>query len=87
LRMEAKISLVYRDKRKAKAILEALSPDNVDTPEGLLISTLAQNNEVITVIKYNGDNLFTLQSTIDDLLSCVSIAEKSISALKGQNLS
>jgi len=37
------------------------------------------------LIMYNGENLLTLQSTIDDLLSCISIAEKTISALKTKN--
>jgi len=80
--MEARISLAYRKERWAKAILKAISPDNLNAPKSLLIKTFTENNEVITVIKYDGDNFLTLQSTIDDLLSCVSVAEKSILALK-----
>ena len=83
MKMEARISLTYREERKAKAILEAISPDNVNAPKSLSIETFTEKNKVITLIKYDGDNFLTLQSTIDDLLSCVSIAEKTISALRG----
>lgn len=81
--MEARVSLMYQEERKAKAILEAVSPDNVDTPKSLSIKAFTEDNKVILLIKYGGENFLTLQSTIDDLLSCVSVAEKTISALKG----
>jgi len=80
--MEARISLMYEDERKAKAVLEAISPDNINAPTGLSIETFAEKNQVITVIKYSEGNFLTLQSTIDDLLSCASVAEKSVSAIK-----
>ena len=83
MRVEARISLTYRDEREAKAVSEAVSPDNINLPEGLSIEILVEKNRVITLIKYSGENFLTLQSTIDDLLSCVSVAEKTISALKG----
>jgi len=82
LKVEARISISYQDERKAKAVLEAVSPDNINAPKGLSIETFTANNQVITVIKYSGENFLTLQSTIDDLLSCISVVEKSISALK-----
>jgi len=84
LKVEARISLAYQDEMKAKAIKEAISPDNTSMPKGLSIETFVEENRVVTVIKYSGDNFLTLQSTIDDLLSCVSVAEKSISALKAR---
>ncbi len=80
--MEARLSLKYQDERQARAVLEAISPDNIKLPKDLSIEAFVENNRVITVIRYSGDNFLTLQSTIDDLLSCVSVAEKSISALK-----
>ncbi|HIE18833.1 TPA: KEOPS complex subunit [Candidatus Bathyarchaeota archaeon] len=83
MKMEARVSLMYQEERKAKAILEAVSPDNVNTPKSLSIKAFTEDNKVILLIKYDGENFLTLQSTIDDLLSCVSVAEKTISALKG----
>ena len=83
MRMEARISLEYREERKAKAVLEAVFPDNIDAPKSLSIKTFTENHRVITLIRYDEDSFLTFQSTIDDLLSCVSAAEKTISALKG----
>jgi len=80
--MKTRLSLTYPDERKAKAILDAISPDNLNLPKDMSINTFVEKNCVITIIEYNGENFLTLQSTIDDLLSCVSVAEKSISALK-----
>jgi len=85
MKIKAEISLTYEDEKKRKAILMAISPDNVKTPKNLDIKSFIEKDKVITLIVYNGENLLTLQSTIDDLLSCVSIAEKTISALKTKN--
>jgi len=82
LKVEAKICIFYRDGEKARTVSDAISPDNINTPEGLSIETFTEDNWMTTMIKYSGENFLTLQSTIDDLLSCVSIAEKTISALK-----
>ncbi len=80
--MEAEIHLVYDDWREAKAISEAISPDNVKTPKDISIETTREKNRITTAIRYEGKNLRTLMSTIDDLLSCVSVAEKTFSAVK-----
>lgn len=80
--MEARISLFYRDQREAKAVSEAVSPDNTKTPENLSVHTSAIDNSVVTSIEYEGDNLMTFLSTIDDLLSCVSVAEKALLTLE-----
>jgi len=74
--LETEIKLVYKDPKKAKAVSEAISPDNVETPTGLSIQTSWTENTVITTVKYDGDNFMTFLSTIDDILSCVSVAEK-----------
>ncbi len=85
--MEAKLFILYEDEKMAEAVLEALSPDNVVVPSSLSIEAFSKNNQVVVVIKYRGENFLTLQSTIDDLLSCVSVAEKSIIALnKGRRI-
>ena len=74
--MEAKIILVYEDQKEAKAVSEAISPDNIKTPKNLSVATSWVKNRVETSIKYDGENLMTILSTIDDLLSSVSVAEK-----------
>jgi len=78
--MEARIALLYDDERKAKAVAEAVSPDNVKTPAGVTVQTLLEGKEVTTVIKCE-KSVKTLKSTIDDLLSCVRVAEKCLEAM------
>ena len=80
--MEARISLVYEDQREAKAVSEAVSPDNIKTPKNLLVETSRIDNLVVTSIRYDGDNLMTFSSTIEDFLRCVSVAEKTFLTLK-----
>ena len=80
--MEAEIILTYNEEREAKAVARAISPDNVETPLNLHVKTISSSKMVITYITYDGNRLKTFISTIDDLLSCVSVAERSFSAVK-----
>lgn len=74
--------LVYGSEAEARAIAEAVSPDNIAAPEGLIVETKAIGNRVTTTIRYDGDNIATFMSTIDDLLSCIGAAEKTLSAVR-----
>lgn len=76
--MEAKIILVYRNKREAEAVAKAVSPDNVKVPSGLSVKTTHRGTKVFTLVKCE-IALPTFNSTIDDLLCCASIAEKAFS--------
>ncbi|MBS7639355.1 MAG: KEOPS complex subunit Pcc1 [Candidatus Bathyarchaeia archaeon] len=80
--MEAEITLTYDSEAEAKAIAEAVSPDNIVTPKDLIVETKAMYNRVVTTIRYDGDNIATFMSTIDDLLSCIGTAEKILSAIR-----
>jgi hypothetical protein len=80
--LETEIRLIYKDPKEAKAVYEAISPDNVETPTDLLVQTFWTENAVKTTVKYGGDNVMTFLSTIDDILSCVSVAEKAFMATK-----
>jgi len=79
--LNAEISLCYKSTREAEAVFEAVSPDNVKVPRGLLIKTTRQGTKVSTKIEC-GTELMTFVATIDDLMSAVSVAERSISAAK-----
>lgn len=79
--LEAEISLSYKTNTQAKAVADAVSPDNVKIPEGLTIKTLQRGRKVLTSIKCKS-SLLTFIATIDDLLDAVSIAERSISVVK-----
>jgi tRNA threonylcarbamoyladenosine modification (KEOPS) complex Pcc1 subunit len=79
--LEATITLEYDDEKTAEAVAEAVSPDNYKTPIGLAVRTVWKNNKVVTEIKADG-KIATFLATIDDLLSSVSIAEKTIKAVQ-----
>lgn len=73
------IKINYPDKASAESILKAISPDNCSAPPGLEIRSEVSRNAVILSISCV-KGLGSLISTIDDLLSCIQVAEK---ALKG----
>ena len=75
--MEATITLEYADEKTAKAIAQAVSPDNFKTPVGLQVKTVRENNRVITQIECEV-KLATFTATIDDLLFSISTAEKTL---------
>lgn len=83
--MEAEITLEYEDSDMASAIANAVSPDNFKTPKGLTVKTFCENSKVVTKIECEG-KFQTFIATIDDLLFCVSVAEKSLRTLKKDGL-
>jgi len=80
-RLEAEIILEYDDERTAEAVASAVSPDNFKTPSGLWVKTVRTEKKVITQIKCEG-KFQTFIATIDDLLFCVSTAEKTLQAAR-----
>jgi hypothetical protein len=81
--LEATITLEYGDPKTADAIANAVSPDNFKTPTGLTVKTKRKNNHVLTEVKTEG-KLATFIATIDDLLFCVSTAEKTLHTVKAR---
>ena len=79
--MQAIITLEYKDEKTAKAIEQAVSPDNFKTPIGLKVKTERDANNVITKIECEG-KLATFTATIDDLLFSVSTAEKALKTIE-----
>ena len=78
--MQATISLEYADKKLAKAVANAVSPDNFKTPHKLTVKTTLNQRKVITVIQCES-KLATFTATIDDLLFCATTAEKTVKAV------
>jgi len=79
--LEATITLEYGDAKTADAVANAVSPDNFKTPTGLVIKTARKGRCVLTEVKTEG-KLATFIATIDDLLFCVSTAEKTLHLVK-----
>jgi hypothetical protein len=79
--LEAEVRLFYGSEREADAVARAVSPDNLDAPSGLAVETVRNGSEVHTTIECTM-GLPTLIATVDDLLACVSVAEKSFNVAK-----
>ncbi|MEM2117516.1 MAG: KEOPS complex subunit Pcc1 [Candidatus Bathyarchaeia archaeon] len=79
--MEAEIILEYDDERTAEAVANAVSPDNFKTPSGLWVRTVRTGKKVVTQVKCEG-KFPTFIATVDDLLFCVSTAEKTLQAAR-----
>jgi len=83
--LEAEITREYDDVKSAEAVAKAISPDNFKTPPGLYIKTTTKGNKVVTFIRCKG-KLSTFIATIDDLLSCMSTAERTLQTIKKRYL-
>ncbi len=79
--LEAEISLSYETITEARAVANAVSPDNVKAPEDLTIKTVHLGRKVLTDVGCKS-GLLTFIATIDDLLEAISIAERSVLSVK-----
>jgi tRNA threonylcarbamoyladenosine modification (KEOPS) complex Pcc1 subunit len=79
--LQATITLEYKDEKTAKAIEQAVSPDNFTIPIGLHVKTERDGSKVITQIECEG-KLATFTATIDDLLFSASTAERTLKTIK-----
>jgi tRNA threonylcarbamoyladenosine modification (KEOPS) complex Pcc1 subunit len=79
--LEAAITLEYDEERVAKAVAEAVSPDNYKTPADLTVKTVRTQNVVLTEIRTEG-KMASFIATIDDLLSSISTAEKTLMTIR-----
>jgi len=79
--MEAEIVLSYKNEREAEAVAKAVSPDNFKVPRGLFVKTTHSGAKVLTIVKCDL-SLQTFIATIDDLLRCVSVAEKAFTTVR-----
>ena len=77
---EAELILRYNDEETARAVVEAVSPDNYQAPEDLELSVERRKTE-ITVKVHCSKGVGSLISTLDDLLSCLATAEKTLNGL------
>ncbi len=81
--MQATITLEYGNAKIAEAVASAVSPDNFKTPVGLTVKTALRENAVVTEVSSDG-KMVTFIATIDDLLSSVTVAEKTVRAIQGR---
>ena len=77
---EATVTVQYVDQRTAEAILRAIEPDNLQVPDGIEIEAEAVDG-VLTVRIDCVRGIGSLVASLDDLLSCVQAAERTIEEL------
>jgi len=78
MKSKAEITCVYSSERASKSIAKAVSPDNLQAPPEMKISTEAVGKSVKTKIEFDG-RIETFLSTLDDLLACTQAAESILS--------
>ena len=78
---QATITLEYGTERVAKAVAAAVSPDNLKTPENMTVTTALDGKVVTTKLASEG-KIASFTATIDDLLACVKVAEKTLRAIQ-----
>ncbi len=81
--MEATITLEYSNNKTAKAVATAISPDNFKAPDGLFVTTVQHQKQVVTKVKSDG-KIVTFIATIDDLLFSAVTAEKTLHTIQRQ---
>ena len=77
--IEARVVLKCMDEEEAKSIFEAVSPDDFEA-SGFTLKTSRSGSNVVSEVRCL--KLGSLVETLDDLLSCVQIAERTIKILK-----
>ena len=79
--MQATITLEYGNAKMAEAVADAVSPDNFKTPVGLTVKTILRENAVVTEVAAEGKMALFI-APIDDLLSSVTVAVKTVRAIQ-----
>ena len=77
---EASLKLKYPDPETAGYIMGAISPDNLQAPNGIKLAAHLDGTSLILEISCR-KGAKSLVATLDDLLSCVQAAEKAINKI------
>ncbi len=80
---EARIRLRYDDEATAKAVHEAISPDNYQAPEGIDIEAVREGATLQIWVRTQ--RMRSLLPTLDDLLACIQAAERALEALSNED--
>lgn len=73
----ATIYILFKKVDIAHSILEAISPDNLQAPPGVVVETNVEDSRLHLTISCVG-GIKSLIATVDDLLSCVQAAERAL---------
>ena len=77
--LRARLTLVFKDKKTASSISDALAPDNINIPRGMAIRQGTSGNSItIEVEAETKASLETLISTLDEFVSHVYSATQTL---------
>ena len=79
--VEANLELKFKDADTARSIMDAVSPDNVQVPEGIYIN-MELDEKVLSLRISCSKGIGSMIATLDDLLSCIQAAEKTLNQLE-----
>lgn len=76
------LELTFEDERKARAVYDALFPDDRPAPSYLKIESRVSGSTLIYIIELTGghDKIWTLRSTVDQILAAAKLAESVVDA-------
>lgn len=78
--LEAELLFSYKTEREAEAVKKAVSPDNIETPPGLKVSTSRRKRNLLASVRCK-KSIETFIATLDDLIACISVAEETFRAV------
>ena len=81
MRLEAELFLVYDSEQGAEAVVQAVAPDNLKVPIGLKVKT-DRNDSSLSAVVCCEKSLETFIATLDDLVACISVAERALGSVK-----
>ena len=80
VKFKAVIKIDGNSSLEAKAIVDSVKSDDMTAPKGLTVKTKAKKDKVTSIIEYE-KNFETFLATIDDLLSSIQVAQKSLKVI------
>jgi tRNA threonylcarbamoyladenosine modification (KEOPS) complex Pcc1 subunit len=74
--IESRLEINFSSSETAKAVLQALSPDNKDVPNGIDIQTMGEQQKLTVLVKTN--NVGSMVATLEDIFQCIQAAETTL---------
>ena len=81
VKFKAIIKIDVNSSLEAKAIVDSVKSDDMTAPKGLTVKTETKKNKEVTSIIECEKNFETFLATIDDLLSSIQVAQKSLKVI------
>ncbi len=78
--MKITIKIRHASRKFAESVAKSVSPDNRKAPPNVIVKTRARENITTSIVKC--ERLETFIATVDDLLLCMDVAQKTLEEVK-----